>query len=82
MPRHKSGSSGCELTAIFVSVALNRDHIAIRQLYRHLQDMAVELPNGDVIAVEGHSDKYRGQFAAGASAFVAWQAGRSTVIKQ
>jgi peptidoglycan-associated lipoprotein len=33
------------------------------------------------VAVEGHADKYRGQFAAGAQGFVAWQAMRSTVIK-
>ena len=51
------------------------------QLIGHILQMAVQLPNGDVIAVEGHADKYRGQFAAGAQAFVAWQALRSTVIK-
>ncbi len=51
------------------------------QLIGHILQMAMELPNGDVIAVEGHADKYRGQFAAGAQAFVAWRAARSTVIK-
>ena len=51
------------------------------QLIGHILQMAVQLPNGDMIAVEGHADKYRGQFAAGAQAFVAWQAPRSTVIK-
>ncbi len=51
------------------------------QLIGHILQMAVQLPNGDVIAVEGHADKYRGQFAAGAQGFVAWQAPRSTVIK-
>jgi ABC-type Fe3+/spermidine/putrescine transport system ATPase subunit len=51
------------------------------QLIGHILQMAMELPNGDVIAVEGHADKYRGQFAAGVTAFVAWRAARSTVIK-
>ena len=51
------------------------------QLIGHILQMAVQLPNGDMIAVEGHADKYRGQFAAGAQGFVAWQALRSTVIK-
>ena len=51
------------------------------QLIGHILQMAVQLPNSDTIAVEGHADKYRGQFAAGAQAFVAWQALRSTVIK-
>ena len=51
------------------------------QLIGHILQMAVQLPNGDIIAVEGHADKYRGQFAAGAQGFVAWQAMRSTVIK-
>jgi len=51
------------------------------QLIGHILQMAVQLPNGDVIAVEGHADKYRGQFAAGAQAYVAWHAARSTVIK-
>jgi len=51
------------------------------QLIGHILQMAVQLPNGDTIAVEGHADKYRGQFAAGSQGFVAWQAARSTVIK-
>ena len=51
------------------------------QLIGHILQMAVQLPNGDIIAVEGHADKYRGQFSAGAQGFVAWQALRSTVIK-
>jgi ABC-type Fe3+/spermidine/putrescine transport system ATPase subunit len=51
------------------------------QLVGHILQMTMELPNGDIIAVEGHADKYRGQFAAGAQAFVAWRAARSTVIK-
>jgi putative spermidine/putrescine transport system ATP-binding protein/spermidine/putrescine transport system ATP-binding protein len=51
------------------------------QLIGHILQMAMELPNGDVIAVEGHADKYRGQFTAGVQAFVAWRAARSTVIK-
>ena len=52
------------------------------QLIGHILQMAVTLPNGDVIAIEGHADKYRGRFSAGDSAYVAWQAARSTVIKQ
>ena len=55
--------------------------IARAQMIGHILQMAVELPNGDVIAVEGHGDKYRGQFSAGATGFVAWAALRSTVIK-
>lgn len=51
------------------------------QLVGHILQMTMELPNGDIIAVEGHADKYRGQFAAGAQAFVAWHADRSTVIQ-
>jgi ABC-type Fe3+/spermidine/putrescine transport system ATPase subunit len=51
------------------------------QLVGHILQMTMELPNGDIIAVEGHADKYRGQFAAGAQAFVAWRADRSTVIQ-
>jgi ABC-type Fe3+/spermidine/putrescine transport system ATPase subunit len=52
------------------------------QLIGHILQMTVELPTGDVVAVEGHADKYRGQFSAGAQAFVAWAPARSTVIKQ
>ncbi|MCF8510014.1 MAG: ABC transporter ATP-binding protein [Rhodobacteraceae bacterium] len=60
---------------------LIRCKITRAQLIGHILQMAVQLPNGDSIAVEGHADKYRGQFDAGAEAYVAWQAARSTVIK-
>jgi flagellar motor protein MotB len=50
------------------------------QLIGHILQMAVALPNGDVINIEGHTDKYSGKLAAGENALVAWQAGRATVI--
>ena len=46
----------------------------------HLVQMAVSLPNGDQIGIEGHADKYGGRFAAGDKAQIAWKPSGATVI--
>ena len=46
----------------------------------HLVQMAVTLPNGETMAIEGHTDKYGGRFAAGDSAHVAWKSSGATII--
>ena len=48
----------------------------------HLVQMAVTLPNGESIGIEGHADKYGGRFAAGDKARIAWKAAGATVILQ
>ena len=48
----------------------------------HLVQMAVTLPNGQSIGIEGHADKYGGRFAAGDKARIAWKASGATVILQ
>ncbi len=46
----------------------------------HLVQMAVTLPNGESIGIEGHADKYGGRFAAGDKARIAWKASGATII--
>ena len=48
----------------------------------HLVQMAVTLPNGESIGIEGHADKYGGRFAAGDKARIAWKASGATIILQ
>ncbi len=48
----------------------------------HLVQMAVTLPNGESIGIEGHADKYGGRFTAGDKARIAWKASGATVILQ
>lgn len=50
------------------------------QLVGHILQMVVALPNGTAINIEGHTDKYPTKFTAGDAVFVAWQAGRASVI--
>jgi putative spermidine/putrescine transport system ATP-binding protein/spermidine/putrescine transport system ATP-binding protein len=56
--------------------------VAITSLQQvgHLLQMAVQLPNGQTMAIEGHTDKYGGRFAAGDKAKVAWKSSGATVI--
>jgi putative spermidine/putrescine transport system ATP-binding protein/spermidine/putrescine transport system ATP-binding protein len=56
--------------------------VAISRLQQvgHLVQMAVSLPNGDQIGIEGHADKYGGRFAAGDKAQIAWKPSGATVI--
>lgn len=46
----------------------------------HLVQMAVTLPNGESIGIEGHADKYGGRFNAGDKSRIAWKASGATVI--
>jgi ABC-type Fe3+/spermidine/putrescine transport system ATPase subunit len=48
----------------------------------HIVQMAVSLPNGEIMGIEGHADKYGEHFAAGDKVFVAWKASGATVILQ
>ena len=48
----------------------------------HLVQMAVTLPNGESIGIEGHADKYGGRFAVGDKARIAWKAPGATIILQ
>jgi hypothetical protein len=52
------------------------------QQFGHLVQMAVTLPNGESIGIEGHADKYGGRFSAGDKARIAWKSSGATVILQ
>jgi len=56
--------------------------VAITRLQQvgHLVQMAVSLPNGDQVQLEGHADKYGGRFASGENACIAWKPQGATVI--
>ena len=54
--------------------------ISSLQQIGHLVQMAVVLPNGQTMAIEGHTDKYGGRFAAGGKAKVAWKSSGASVI--
>ena len=59
-----------------------RCRITRQQRIGHIMQMAVELPNGESINIEGHTDKYTARLAGGDAVFIAWNAARSTVIVQ
>jgi len=42
--------------------------------------IALTLPNGDAVALEGHVDKYRDLLVAGQGGFVAWSPENATLI--
>ncbi len=50
------------------------------QLVGHIMQIALTLPNGDAVTLEGHEDKYRGLLAAGTAGFVAWSPEDATLI--
>ncbi|MDR5651530.1 ABC transporter ATP-binding protein [Ruixingdingia sedimenti] len=50
------------------------------QLIGHILQIAVRLPNDELVNLEGHADKYGGRLHAGTPGFVAWQPERATVI--
>ncbi len=54
--------------------------ISAFQQIGHLVHMTVDLPNGQSMAIEGHTDKYGGRFSAGDKAKVAWKSTGATVI--
>ena len=52
------------------------------QLVGHILQIALTLPNGEAVSLEGHADKYRDTLTAGSSAFVAWNPSDATLILQ
>ena len=50
------------------------------QLVGHIMQIALTLPNGDSVALEGHVDKYRGLLVAGEPGYVAWSPEDATLI--
>ena len=50
------------------------------QLVGHIMQIALTLPNGEAISLEGHADKYRGLLVAGAPGLVAWSPADATLI--
>ncbi len=52
------------------------------QLVGHIMQIALTLPNGDAVSLEGHVDKYRGLLVAGQAGFVAWAAEDATLIAE
>ena len=50
------------------------------QLVGHIMQIALTLPNGDAVSLEGHADKYRGLLVAGQPGFVAWAPQDATLI--
>ena len=50
------------------------------QLVGHIMQIALTLPNGDAVTLEGHEDKYRGLLVAGTAGFVAWSPEDATLI--
>ena len=74
-----AGIPEAELRATYGSCAIPVSISGLQQI-GHLVQMAVTLPNGQAMAIEGHTDKYGGRFAAGDEAFVAWKAAGATVI--
>tara|TARA_B110000503_G_scaffold63628_1_gene100349 strand:+ start:19313 stop:20404 length:1092 start_codon:yes stop_codon:yes gene_type:complete len=51
------------------------------QLIGHILQMSVELPNGQSINIEGHTDKYSGKLMAGEAATISWKASDTTIIQ-
>ncbi len=68
-----------ELEAAYGSCVIPVSITRLQQV-GHLVQMAVALPNGEQIGIEGHADKYGGRFSAGDKAHVAWMATGATVI--
>ena len=54
--------------------------ITRQQLVGHILQIALTLPNGDAVSLEGHADKYRGLLVAGQPGFVAWAPQDATLI--
>lgn len=50
------------------------------QLVGHIMQIALTLPNGDAVSLEGHADKYRGHLVAGQPGFIAWAPQDATLI--
>ena len=55
-------------------------HIDRLQLVGHIMQIALTLPNGNAVSLEGHVDKYRGLLVANAAAYVAWSPQDATLI--
>ncbi len=55
-------------------------HINRLQLVGHILQIALTLPNGDSVNLEGHADKYRGRLVAGAPGYIAWSPEAATLI--
>ena len=52
------------------------------QLVGHIMQIALTLPNGDAVSLEGHVDKYRGLLVEGQPGFVAWAPEDATLIAE
>lgn len=50
------------------------------QLVGHIMQIALTLPNGDAVTLEGHADKYRGLLVVGQAGFVAWAPQDATLV--
>jgi ABC-type Fe3+/spermidine/putrescine transport system ATPase subunit len=57
-----------------------RCQITRLQLVGHIMQIALTLPNGDAVSLEGHADKYRGLLVAGEAGYVAWSPEDATLI--
>lgn len=51
------------------------------QLVGHILQIALTLPGGEAISLEGHADKYRNTLAAGTDGYVAWDPQGATLIR-
>ncbi|MFN7224424.1 MAG: ABC transporter ATP-binding protein [Paracoccaceae bacterium] len=52
------------------------------QLVGHIMQIGLTLPNGEVVSLEGHAEKYRDSLNAGHTAYVAWDPSEATLIPQ
>lgn len=52
------------------------------QLVGHILQIAMTLPSGESVSLEGHADKYRDTLQAGTAGFVAWNPADTTLIAQ
>ena len=48
----------------------------------HVMHIALTLPNGDAVTLEGHVDKYRGLLVAGEAGYVTWSPEDATLIAE
>ena len=74
-------TSAAEIEKLYGGCTIQGSITRLQQI-GHLVQMAVTLPNGENIGIEGHADKYGGRFAAGDKARIAWKASGATVIVQ
>ena len=72
-------ATNAEMEKAYGNCSINGSITRLQQ-FGHLVQMAVTLPNGQSIGIEGHADKYGGRFAAGDKALIAWKASGATVI--